>query len=457
MIRTLCLVYPDMTPLPEWFAKISSLPSDPVLLPPLGLLYVAASTRREVAVLDNRVERLDLEALLERLAGFDAVGFSGTIFEADQALAAARRLGEIGIPTIYGGPNASANWDLYPGTFTAIVRGEGELVLDALLDALEAGRRPPEFEEWTGTWVNPHPARIEALDALAWPDRGLIPLERYHRREAVYLPGLEPVDTVVSSRGCPFACSFCSSQVLWGRRATMRAAQAVVAEMRHLAGRWGTQAVYFREDNFTASRARLLECCRAAGALGMPWLCESRVDTLDRNTIRSMRDAGCAGIWFGIESTSPATLARIHKGITLAQARTTIALCREAGIRTGGSFIVGLPHEPRAEILATLRESHTLGLDQVYINRCWAVPRTALHDEIMAKGLDRRRFGAVVIPDTESLHADAVTELYWRHTNSWKMRLARRLLPERAVAGLDRAARRLLRPAAAAAKRSREP
>ncbi len=437
-------MYPDQTPLPRWFDKVTNIPKEPVLLPPLGLLYVAAATRREVAVLDNRVEKLGLEDLVDRLSSFDAVGFSGTIFEARQAIDAARFLEKEGIPTIYGGPNATVNHALYRGVFSAVLRGEGEEGIDPLLDALERGERPPEYEEVQGTWVAKSPFRVRDLDGLAPPDRSLIPLDRYHRREETYLPGLEPVDTVVSSRGCPYDCTFCSSKVIWQRRSSFRSPQAVAAEMEETAARWGSRGFYFREDNFTVSRRRLLEMCDALEPLGFPWVCESRADTLDEETVRRMKDAGCRGIWFGVESTSNETLKRIRKNLTIEQVKETVRLCRETGIRTGGGFILGFPHEGRSDLLRTVQESREIGLDFVFYNRCWAIPVSALHDEILAKGLDRYEFEGIVLPDTEYLHADEVTEIYWNAVTSWKKRLAAKVLPVRVVESLDRAAVKVL-------------
>ena len=443
-IRKICLVYPNQTPLPRWFDKVSNIPKEPVLLPPLGLLYAAAATKRDVAVLDNRVERLGLEDLVDRLSGFDAVGFSGTIFDARQAVDAARFLEKEGIPTIYGGPNATVNPGLYKGVFSAVLRGEAEEALDPLLDALESGNRPAEYEDLEGSWVARFPFRVKDLDAVPEPDRSLVDMDRYLRREETYLPGLEPVDTVVSSRGCPYDCTFCSSKVIWQRRSSFRSPASVASEMRSMAEEYGSRGFYFREDNFTVNRRRLLEMCDALEPLGFPWVCESRADTLDRETVRRMRKAGCRGIWFGVESTSNETLKRIKKNITIEEVKETVRLCREEGIRTGGGFILGFPHEGRADLLRTVQESREIGLDFVFYNRCWAIPKSALHDEIKAKGLDRYEFEGIVLPDTEYLHADEVTEIYWNAVTSWKMRLAAKVLPVRVVETLDRAACKVL-------------
>ncbi len=405
---------------------------------------MAAATRRDVAVLDNRVERRGLEHLVDFLSRFDAVGFSGTIFDARQAVDAARFLEKEGIPTIYGGPNATVNHHLYKGVFSAVVRGEGEEAIDPLLDALESGNRPDGYDEVEGTWVARAPFRARDLDALPEPARSLVDMDSYARREETYLPGVEPVDTVVSSRGCPYDCTFCSSKVIWARRSSFRSPASVAAEMEGMAERWGSRGFYFREDNFTVNRKHLLEMCDALEPLGFPWICESRADTLDEETVGRMRDAGCRGVWFGVESTSNETLKRIKKNITIEQVKETVRLCKEAGIRTGGGFILGFPHEGRADILRTVEESREIGLDFVFYNRCWAIPKSALHDEIMAKGLARYEFEGIVLPDTEYLHADEVTEIYWNAVTSWKKRLAAKVLPVRVVESLDRAACKVL-------------
>ena len=405
---------------------------------------MAASTKRNVEIIDNRIKKLSVEELIDYLVDFDAVGFSGTIFEAREAVDVSRILRKEGILTIYGGPNATVNWDLYTGFFDIIFKGEGEKDFDRILDCAETGTFTKEFFEVNGTYINSKNFRIKDLDALPFPKRELVNINDYRRIEKDYLSGVEPVDTVVSSRGCPFDCSFCSSSVIWERRATFRSPANVVSEIKYLIENYGTKGIYFREDNFTTSRKRLLEFSDAIKPLEIKWICESRVDTLDKEILEKMKDAGCLGIWFGIESVSNDTLKKINKGITIEQAEKTVGLCREIGIKTGGSFIIGLPHENREDILKTIKGARSIGLDKVFFNRFFAIPKSKLYMEVKKKSLDRYEFENIIIPDTEYLHADEVTDLFWENAVSIKKRLLASLVTPRGAEIIDRILRNFL-------------
>jgi anaerobic magnesium-protoporphyrin IX monomethyl ester cyclase len=427
----ICLVYPNQTELPSFFDKVTNIPKNPVLLPPLGLLYIASNSKYKIDVLDNRVEELGNNELFKKLKEYDVVGFGGTIFENKQAVDISCRLNKLGITTIYGGPNATVNWELYLGKFSYIIRGEAEKLIDKLLNRLKSKNK--EFIYKNGTYVSRNINRIENLDELKFPNRDLINLSKYKRFENSYLPNIFPVDTVASSRGCPFDCTFCSSSYIWQRRYTLRSVDNVIDEIKMMIKKYGTRAIYFREDNFTISKKRILEFCEKIKDLKIRWMCESRVDTLDEEMIKKMKKSGCDAIWFGIESTNNKTLQLINKGFKIETAIKTINLCRSYKIKTGGGFMLGFPHEKKEDILKTIKESKKLDLDITFYNRVWAVPKSQMYNFIIKNKLDTYRFENIIIPATKYLSADEVTNLYYNNVgkDKWEIMVLKKIIGEK--------------------------
>jgi radical SAM superfamily enzyme YgiQ (UPF0313 family) len=174
---------------------------------------------------------------------------------------------------------------------------------------------------------------------------------------------------------------------------------------------FGTKSIYFREDLFTMPREWVFRFCELVKPLGIEWMCESRVDTVDREMLSAMKDAGCTGMWFGIESCSNTTLKLINKHITIEQAKETIKHCNEIGIICGGTFIFGFPHETREDILFNFEEAQRLGLNRIGFNRLIGFPRSELYELFIKEGLNRYEYEGIIIPDTRYMHADEVTEL----------------------------------------------
>jgi len=429
--KNICLVYPNQTKLPSFFDKVTNIPKEPVLLLPLGLLYVASNSKYKIDIIDNRVAKLNDSDMFDKLRSYDVIGFGGTIFEARQAINLSKKLKKKGKITIYGGPNANVNWNLYLNDFDLIFRGEAEEYFDPVIENIESTSELNKlgFLKKKGTFVNKQIFRINDLDKLCFPDRDLINLGKYKREEISYMGNVYPVDTVASSRGCPFECTFCSSKYVWQRKYTIRSVKNIIKEIKLMKKKYGTKGIYFREDNFTISKKRVLEFCKAIRSINIAWMCESRVDTLDEETIKEMSRSNCRAIWFGIESTSNKTLKRIKKGFTIERAKETIKLCKTYGIKTGGGFMLGFPHETKENILSTIKESKKIGLDNIFYNRVWAIPKSEMHNYVIKNRLDTYKFENIVIPSTEYLSADEVTNIYYKYVGrkSWIKKIIRRI------------------------------
>ncbi len=400
--------------LPKYFEYATNISTENENhLPPLGMLYLIGNSKYKIDFIDNRIKKFDSETLSQRLSKYDIVGFGGTIFEIKESRKISSVLMQKGITTIYGGPNATANWNLYINMFNIIFRGEGEQIFDKIIGNLD-GLKDCGFSLIGKTYVNEVVFRNKNLNGLKFPDRSIININDYNRREQSYLPDCDPVDTVVSSRGCPFDCYFCSSKFIWERKYSYRSIDNLIDEVEFLMKNYGTKGLYFREDNFTVKKDRVIEFCDKIIKYNIPWLCESRVDTLDDEVVSKMAHAGCRGIWFGIENADNKVLKRIGKGTSVKQIKSAINLCNRHGIRTGGGFMLGFPFDNKQSILKNYKNSKKLDLSVIFYNRVWAIPVSQMYYEVLNNNLDHYTYENIILPSTKYLSADEVNQLYYK-------------------------------------------
>jgi radical SAM superfamily enzyme YgiQ (UPF0313 family) len=203
---------------------------------------------------------------------------------------------------------------------------------------------------------NPPRSLLRDLDSLPVPAYDLLPMDTWyppgHRVE-----GRRAV-AIIGSRGCPYRCSYCATQVVWGRTYRACSPAWVVRLMNGLHRRWGFEAFVFYDDILTLDRRWTLALCEAIrrdGAGDFAWCGNTRVDRVDPELLRTMRAAGCFFMSYGIESGSPRLLKRIRKGTTVKQNFQALAWTREAGIKVGATFMIGLPTETRAETKQSIR------------------------------------------------------------------------------------------------------
>ncbi len=338
-----------------------------VPMPPLGLAWLAAVLERDghrVEILDCPLKEMDhrgLErALRERRP--DVVGITGTTWTRYEQFRAARtsKAALPDVPVVLGGPHvtfaARNTLDKIPQV-DFVVKGEGEQPIRQLLQALagcgEAAAVPGLSFRRDGVVVdNPVGAFIDDLDSIPVPARHLLDIPAYGQT----LFG-KRATTVMSSRGCPVFCSFCSTSVMWGVRHRRRSPAAVMTEIEDLLERYGLGAIWFFDDTFTLNRNHvngvLDEIERRR--LHFDWYCEIRVNTVDFDLLKRMRSLGCRFVSFGVETASPAMLKRIHKGIKLEQVERVLDWCKTLGIYTKAFFMLGLPDETFEDGMMTVR------------------------------------------------------------------------------------------------------
>jgi len=288
-----------------------------------------------------------------------------------------------------GGPYAAFRVKECLEYFDAVALGDGEVPLRALL---QTGRvsEAPGFA-WRGSdgiiRTNPTPP-LPPLDDFPFPDHHKMQLGLYQASPHRELP--EPFATMMTTRGCGFQCTFClsASGGLNGGKYRERSVQNVVSELTVLRERFGVRSIQFWDDTFTMRKQRTAEMCAALKPLGLSWVCNTRTDKMDQETADLLADAGCRGVFFGVESGHQPTLDRDHiKGVENIQVRGALAACRRAGIRTTASFIFGSIDDTRQSIEASVDFSLQLESDYVLYNIYTAHPGTSGYRRAVEEGI----------------------------------------------------------------------
>jgi anaerobic magnesium-protoporphyrin IX monomethyl ester cyclase len=369
----------------------------PKLFPPLGLLTLAGQLKENrTPVLTCDCTFLSPEQALKRIIaarpsvlGFHImVSLTRNVFDLMQVLHA--RLPR----TLFvaGGPLPTVYPERFAPPFDVVFRGESDLIFPQFcrdfqeagcsVEALDLTTYPGIYCPHGGTlYSSPpihHPASV--LNSLPLPDRSDIDHYRYQRFWS------ERVDCKATSifitRGCPFACDFCSKPV-WGSVYRKPPLERVFREMEEIRD-LGYDRLWIADDSFTLDLSFLRSFCEEKIARDLPltWTCLSRVDRLDSDLVALMRSAGCVGVFLGLESGSDETLRLMKKRTTVAEGVRAVHLFREAGIATSGFFMVGYPGESRASIEETLNLALSLPLHEISINVPYPLPGSSLFERV---------------------------------------------------------------------------
>lgn len=336
---------------------------------PIGLLSIAAYIRKRstyhVGVFDAALETdgESFSAACRRLRP-RVVGVYATSFARERALAIMGQARDAGAFVVAGGPDPAEDEEAYfSGGAQALVRGEGEQTCLEILDRLEGIEgefrlRDPEsilglihLREGCAVRNPPRPFFTD-VDALPDPDWEALDVNR-HFALWKRLFGYTSL-SVLTSRGCPLWCTWCSKTV-FGQSYRKRSVARVAAEMRRLKERYAPDRLLIADDVFTMNRtwvARLAEEVRRLGAV-MPFECIGRPEQLDERTVDALKAMGCAKVYLGAESGSQKVLDAMMKGFTVEQVERAAALLRSRGIPIGAFVMLGYPGEERKDVLMT--------------------------------------------------------------------------------------------------------
>jgi len=292
----------------------------------------------------------------------------------------------------------------------AVAVGEGEETMLELACALRAGS---PLERIHGLALRKEGGVMRTPARLPVSDLDRLPHPSLHY-ESFGVDRLAQFEFLITSRGCPAQCTFCSTPEFWGTRLRYRSVEHVLDELTCLQKKFGLVTISFRDDTFTVDKKRTIELCRRilASGLHLLWDCQSRVNAIDEERLLWMRRAGCQHIQYGVESGSPNILEKLNKGIRLEQVERACELTRKVGMDLSLYLITGVHGETPEDILATLRLIRRVRPHDGIVSPLVVYPGTALYEEAKRiKGVDdgvwerSRMEGLLVRDDPESILA----------------------------------------------------
>ena len=373
---------------------------------PLGLGYIAASLEQAghyVEIIDLNVQRVNNTQLQKRLVGSEIIGMTGMITEYQTLLGLVDvvKAANAEARVVLGGPLATALPQklLQESGADFIVLGEGEKTIVDLVSAIESGGDYSDIKgiafKTDGRINITEPVEpIADLDTIPFPARHLLDMKRYIKDHfesfGIKIRGFGRVRStnLVSSRGCPYSCTFCFKD-MWGHKWRGRSPENIIREMELLYDTHNVNGFFFNDDTFVLDRERVLEFCRQLidKKMNIVWYCNGRVNLMTEEMLAAMYASGCRGIAYGIESGNQQVLDSMKKNETLDQVREVVAWTKQAGIHVTGYFMLGMLGETRATIHETMAFARELELDFHGFSLTTPIPGTELYDSALEAGL----------------------------------------------------------------------
>ncbi|MBF0543367.1 MAG: cobalamin-dependent protein [Candidatus Riflebacteria bacterium] len=355
--------------------------------PPIGIAILAAVLERagiESDLIDAVALNLNEDQILDKIdPQADYVGISATTPEIDVVLNLAgniaKRFPQIQI--ILGGVHPTIFQEsLVEGRFCdLVIRGEGETPI------LELAKKKPIETICNLTWrssdgkviVNPMSETFIDLDTLPVPAYHKLPMEKYH--SALGAAKYQPSIGMITSRGCPGACTFCFSG-MFGRKIRFLSFPKILEQIDLLQTSYGIREISFYDDTFTADRKRVQDLCEGLiqRKKKLSWSCFARVDTVNKDLLMVMKHAGCHQIMYGFESADETVLKTINKRIALRQVKEVVNWTEDAGIDIRGAFMFGNPGETEGHLKKTIEYAISLGIQYAIFNITTPFPGTSL-------------------------------------------------------------------------------
>ena len=359
------------------------------VLPPLGLAYMAAVlTERDydVNIVDLNVGQ-DQQSVPED--NWDLAGITLDTSRYYKGMDYARMLKSKGAKVVVGGPHASfmAEEILRSGSADFVVRGEGEHTVLELVEAISGGGNLEQIKGLsyrTDNQIihNSDRTYSDVLDSLPFPARHLLNMDKYRTSKL----GTRSITSILTSRGCPYQCSFCASSKLAGTFWRARSVESIIEEIQLIKDNYGYTAFAFVDDNFTLSPQRVIDLCKeiCKRSLDIHWWCFSRVDTIVKNPemVSLMYEAGCRSTYIGIESRSQETLDFYNKKISADISREAVSILKDNKIEMTASFIIGALGEDKKMVEDTLRFAKSLNPNTVSFTILTPYPGTDLFEQV---------------------------------------------------------------------------
>ncbi len=354
---------------------------------PLGLLYLSSHLRArgfDVEIYDSTFG--SREELLRTIATERprVVGIYGNLMTRRNVVAIAEVARDAGCRVVIGGPEPANYADQFLSAGAdAIVNGEGEVSLEALLRSKDwVGVPGIQYRADDGSVAKNAPAPLIAdLDAQPWPDRERIDIPQYlrawrerHGRGSV---------SVITARGCPYHCRWCSHSV-YGKTHRRRSAAAVAEEVAWIVERYSPEMLWMADDVFTIHPGWIEKYAEEMKRRGLrvPFECITRADRMNPRMARTLKDLGCFRVWIGSESGSQRILDAMQRGVRVEQVREAVRLLRDQGIETGMFLMWGYEGEDLSDIEATVEHVKTCRPDVFLTTVSYPIKGTPYYDDV---------------------------------------------------------------------------
>lgn len=371
-----------------------------VIAPPLGIAYMAGVLQEnniDVEILDASAEDMDFKdvekELLKRKP--DLVALTALTPTIGRALETAQVVKET-LPdsiVVMGGYHPTFNFieTLEDENVDIVIRGEGEYIMLNLVQALENQSSLHDvkgivFEDKNSKEivVNPEAPLIQDLDELPFPALNLLPMKKYR-----LLDMDTHMTTMITTRGCPMQCSFCSSAAMHGKKIRERSVENIVDEIEYLKTNYDIDTIAFMDDTFTLKKRKVMAICDEIlkRNIEIMWGCTSRVDTLDEKLLKKMKEAGCITIFIGVESADQQQLDNMCKNTTIAKIENAFKIAHKLKIRTIASVALGMPGDTKEIMNKTVKFVHKLKPNYAIYSLATPYPGTRFYKEAFEKDL----------------------------------------------------------------------
>lgn len=371
-----------------------------VIAPPLGIAYMAGVLQEnniDVEILDASAEDMDFKdvekELLKRKP--DLVALTALTPTIGRALETAQVVKEI-LPdsiVVMGGYHPTFNFieTLEDENVDIVIRGEGEYIMLNLVQALENQSSLHDvkgivFEDKNSKEivVNPEAPLIQDLDELPFPALNLLPMKKYR-----LLDMDTHMTTMITTRGCPMQCSFCSSAAMHGKKIRERSVENIVDEIEYLKTNYDIDTIAFMDDTFTLKKRKVMAICDEIlkRNIEIMWGCTSRVDTLDEKLLKKMKESGCITIFIGVESADQQQLDNMCKNTTIAKIENAFKIAHKLKIRTIASVALGMPGDTKEIMNKTVKFVHKLKPNYAIYSLATPYPGTRFYKEAFEKNL----------------------------------------------------------------------
>ena len=409
----------------------------PAKVPPYGLAYVAGALEKagfSVEVLDNYQLQNTVDVVKQEVLKRDPaiVGISCSSVTYQVCIETAKAVKEVkpSCKIVAGGwhPSFEPESMLEHPEINYVVVGEGEYPMVQLATSITNGdsdeaiaKIPGVALTYNGQTVKNPPRIIDNLDEIPFPAWHLFPMEIYDRRME-YL-GVEPIDVINVIRGCTFNCAYCDNTTLYGHKCRFFSPKRLVDEIEHMMKDYGSKGFYFIGDNFTINKNHTLEFCSLLKdrKIDIQWVCDTRVDLINRDLLREMKSVGCKTLFFGIQSGEPRILRKLNINFTTDQVVEGFKMCRQEGIQVAASFMLGIPGETVADMETTYKFVRKLSPDFCTFYVFIGIPYSSLYAEVLDKHLYDRRDGFLAFVKTDQFNYESVMAIQRRFQRGYNL------------------------------------